>query len=72
MAAEVDPPDHCSREFNDRGRELPRLSREREHGPMVVGVGVDVEQPSGPTFGRRLRGPDRRRASTLREVRNGE
>ena len=69
MAGEVDPLDRGQRAVAHRRRQQARLAGDREDGPVVIGIGMDVEQPRIERRPDRL---DRGGVAALRDVRNRE
>ena len=72
VAAQVDAGDRLTRAREQRGREHPRLPGERVDGAVVVGIGMDVEQPDAGALEGAADGVDRRGVTPLGDVGDGE
>ena len=72
VGGQVDPLDRLARAFQQRQVQRARLAREREHGAVVVGVGVDVEQPRAAGDERGADRVERRDVAALGDVGDGE
>ena len=68
MGGDVDAREGLARALQHGGREASRRAREREHGAVVVGVGVHVEDARATRLEGRRDGVERRPVAAFRHV----